>query len=326
MSENTFKQLADTMRLGSSERIVKIWSLLCNEEEASILLAMPGPVESIALKTGMGVGAVEESLSRLFMRGVAFEENGADGIVWSRPKGLIHFHDSTVIWKEAPETLKVLWKEFMDEEYPMFVSMVKKAGLGPFMRVVPVNKKIESGTEILPYEDAAEIVKKAKKIAVVECRCRMTRGKCDANREVCLQLNEFAEYMVKRGSGRIITNDEAIAILDDAERAGLIHAAENRSSGTRVLCNCCTCCCLMLGPMIKYGAFANPSRYVAVVSESECSGCGMCESRCRTQAIKVEADFAVVDDKKCIGCGLCSTACPTEAISLKEIRSKQFIP
>mgnify|MGYP001557619273 CR=1 FL=1 len=50
-NENLYQTLAE--KIGTpSERIEKIWEILCNKEEARLLLAMPGTLEELAEKTG----------------------------------------------------------------------------------------------------------------------------------------------------------------------------------------------------------------------------------------------------------------------------------
>ena len=47
-----------------------------------------------------------------------------------------------------------------------------------------------------------------------------------------------------------------------------------------------------------------------------CIGCGLCEKKCKFDAIRVENHLAVVDEEKCVGCGQCAEACPRHVISL----------
>lgn len=54
----------------------------------------------------------------------------------------------------------------------------------------------------------------------------------------------------------------------------------------------------------------------AVVDPDRCTGCGLCESLCRFDAIRVMANKAVVDEVGCEGCSLCMRTCPEEAISM----------
>ncbi len=56
---------------------------------------------------------------------------------------------------------------------------------------------------------------------------------------------------------------------------------------------------------------------VAVVDESSCVGCALCESVCPEGAVTVNA-VAHVDQNACNGCGQCVRQCPQGAVSLKK--------
>lgn len=51
--------------------------------------------------------------------------------------------------------------------------------------------------------------------------------------------------------------------------------------------------------------------------EAKCIHCGMCELRCRFDAITSEA----VDQLACEGCGLCTLVCPAHALTLDTVKS-----
>ncbi|RJX15473.1 (4Fe-4S)-binding protein [Candidatus Bathyarchaeota archaeon] len=53
---------------------------------------------------------------------------------------------------------------------------------------------------------------------------------------------------------------------------------------------------------------------LALIDESKCVKCGLCEEHCRFNAIK---DFRV-NPILCEGCGVCEYVCPVKAITLKE--------
>jgi len=40
----------------------------------------------------------------------------------------------------------------------------------------------------------------------------------------------------------------------------------------------------------------------------------------------MEDEIAVISEGNCMGCGLCAVTCPDESITLKEIRNEEFIP
>jgi NAD-dependent dihydropyrimidine dehydrogenase PreA subunit len=50
------------------------------------------------------------------------------------------------------------------------------------------------------------------------------------------------------------------------------------------------------------------------VDKAICTGCGVCESTCPVEAIKV-SDKAEVNEETCIDCGTCIEECPVKALS-----------
>jgi heterodisulfide reductase subunit A len=63
------------------------------------------------------------------------------------------------------------------------------------------------------------------------------------------------------------------------------------------------------------------TRAIAVVDETRCRGCGVCEEICEFGAARVvEKDgrkISVRDEARCEGCGMCATQCCNRAISIK---------
>jgi heterodisulfide reductase subunit A len=66
---------------------------------------------------------------------------------------------------------------------------------------------------------------------------------------------------------------------------------------------------------------------VAVVEESWCSGCRVCESACPYEAVKKDEEkgVAVVNAALCKGCGTCAAACPSGAMKGKHFTSEQIV-
>jgi ferredoxin len=169
----------------------------------------------------------------------------------------------------------------------------------------------------------------ARTIAVTTCVCRKLMKRCDGPLEVCLQLDRGAEYAIKRRTGRKVNLEEAVAILKQAEAAGLVHMTENTPGRSNVICNCCNCCCEMLrfATNSKTKGVLSPSRFQARVDAGNCTSCGMCVDICPVEAVSLNADNrAEVSPEVCIGCGLCGSACPVGAITLFEARPREFIP
>jgi len=113
-----------------------------------------------------------------------------------------------------------------------------------------------------------------------------------------------------------ISVDEALEVLDTAEKAGLV-ACPTNSQKLEAIC-CCSCCCpnLRLAKLTPRPGDAVTSYYEARLDSEEFTERGLCFDRCQMDAIR-EADggWEIVDGR-CIGCGLCVAECPVGAISM----------
>jgi electron transport complex protein RnfB len=96
----------------------------------------------------------------------------------------------------------------------------------PQLRTVPVGESISIQTEVMPYEQAEELVSAHDTFSVSNCICRqemriMGEG-CDKPLESCLGFDAAAEHVARTGRGRAISQEEALEILHQAEEAGLV--------------------------------------------------------------------------------------------------------
>ncbi len=122
--------------------------------------------------------------------------------------------------------------------------------------------------------------------------------------------------MVEHGLARRITADEAIEILERADREGLVHMAERSRGPIYTTCDCCAF--FRAVHEAKYPRTIARSSYVASVDIGRCIACGICVIRCPMKAIVVKKNRepAKVSVEKCLGCGVCMPTCPVEAIEL----------
>jgi len=239
-----------------------------------------------------------------------------------------------------------LWFDFvMNEMYPLFSDNMKK-GVHHKQRIVPAYKAIKGLPGVLPYENFPEMLKAQELIAVTPCSCRLCTDsvgqRCsvfdEAHDYACIQFNRGAEYVTTRGSGKQLTIEEALALNDRVEDAGLLHMWPNSSHmiGPKTSCQCCRDCCMDAVPAdqagISIGIPWEKSRYEAYVSQEDCNGCQVCIDRCLFNAIKMvkpegsKKFKAVVDPEKCWGCGVCVVGCAPEALKMKVVRPPEHIP
>ncbi len=314
-----------------SKAFDEILRILFTEEEASLLLYMnfsPKPVEAIATAAGMTAERVEKILESLAERALVFgREKGGKrsyGLLPTIP-GLFEFPFMRGHMTPELERLGKLWDDY------------HRDGLGasfagnptPVARVIPVEQAVDSTLQVYPYEEVKHLIDSVDFIGLGQCACRITLQHCDKPTEVCLFFDAPARFLVEKKYAREINREEARAVLDRAERAGLVHTSTNTTDRAGFICNCCKCCCVILKGRTELNLphpFA-PSGFLAEVKSEGCTGCGICaDERCPMGAIEVKDDLAVVTTEKCIGCGLCATACPVEAIVLVRQSDPPEIP
>ena len=325
---NPYKQFAANMLHPDSVLIPQILRCLINDDQAVLLIAMPGTLEELSQKTGRSMEDIAADLDALFFKGLAFKKVTPEGVLWRPPAHLVQFHDATLTWPEAPPEFLDLWRRYMEEEWPRLADGLSSLMPRPFTRVVPVNRSVDPGrAQVLAPDSVRELVESASRLAVTPCTCRLSMRRCDGPIDVCLQINRGADYTIERGSGREIDQTEALSILSQAQEAGLVHVTMNKADAGHFICNCCGCCCQSFSLLRTDGPqLCDPSRYRPSIDTNACTGCGTCADRCWFEAIAVgEDDVAIVADS-CLGCGQCALMCPEDAIEMVAVRDPDFIP
>ncbi len=307
---------------------IRILKRLFTEQEAEIavlLTPLPEDVSQIAGRTGLVRKDLEEKLESMSDKGLVFRVRREGKTYYNAVPFMIGLYEYSV--KKIDEDLAALFKEYYDAAYmdEMGASNV------PGFKVIPIAEDIRVDTTLYPYLKLKENIKAARRIAVAECLCRkearLTGSGCDHPVENCLTFGAAAEYYIESGMGREITAREAIRIIEEADKAGLVHAGVNTKHLSNI-CNCCPCCCASMKGITKKGydkqKYLN-ALFEAVIDREECTGCEDCVDRCPVGAITLE-DTAIVDREKCLGCGLCATGCQSEAITLhlREDRNDPF--
>lgn len=221
-------------------------------------------------------------------------------------------------------------------------SETKAKSRAPGECTVVVEEPVPPRLQIHPYEVLRTYVDQASEIVVASCSCRLHNRLLDETRlpdervncphpveDTCMQLRYDGEqgHPFNMMGGRVVSKAEAFEILAKCERAGLVHNTFNSREKVEFICNCCPCCCGILGTLTRYGqnrrAFVE-SNFLPRVDLEACTRCGACARRCPVGAIAISEDAPpVIHEGECIGCGVCVTACPQAALSLEKVHARE---
>jgi len=300
---------------------LRILKQLFTQEEATLALSlvmMPETVDVIAERAQKDPEDIEPMLIEMGRKGLIIHVNKNDVHTFM----LLHF--VVGIWEYQVNRLtKKLIKDF--NEYVPYLIENQYKNKTQQLRVVPVSKSVNTELNIMDYEQVESIIKSQSKILVAPCICRkehniMGKG-CDKPSETCLIFGSGAYIYESRGIGRTIHQEEALDILKEGVKQGLVPQPSNSKKPLNI-CLCCDCCCQILKNIKEFDAPAKivSSNFQAFVDEGECTGCEACKDICPMNAIEMgdESTLASVDTDRCIGCGLCVTVCEFDAVRLMD--------
>jgi ferredoxin len=185
--------------------------------------------------------------------------------------------------------------------------------------------------QVLPIEEIAEVVGRARTVVRMPCACRWNITKKE-NR-CCYAISYGPEawynsidmsYFGKASDEGLeaLAPDAAMEQMKEQEAEGAIHTIWTMMTPfIGAICNCSPEDCLAMRTVFRTGVETmERAEYAAIVDEAACTGCGLCEARCHFKAIgsvtRSGASRAWVDSNKCFGCGLCRRACGPGAISM----------
>ncbi|MCP4751206.1 MAG: 4Fe-4S ferredoxin [Proteobacteria bacterium] len=247
-----------------------------------------------------------------------------------------------------PEVLEKLYAKlggvvsgFGKSESSVYHSKVIKLEDAEKLVTQTVDVHLEVPETVVPFKYARDVVlNNPDSIAVGTCPCRKANPESSCMpdpMEACMFLGDpYASFVAEHNPRfRKVTQEEAVAILEDCHEQGFVHCAYfKKDMGNRLyaICNCCNCCCATLKSveLFQNGALEATnlvsSGYVAVVGD-DCTECEECVDCCLFNAISMSEDTstAIVDLDRCLGCGVCVDHCTLENITLRVEPSKSAI-
>jgi NAD-dependent dihydropyrimidine dehydrogenase PreA subunit len=306
---------------------LKILQHIFTPQEAEIACCLSykyEPLETIFSRAGRLVesaGDLEKSLAGIRQKG---------GIESKIKHGQMHYCNAPLVVGMYEYQQNRLTPEFI-ENFNEYTSS-KNFGVSllssklPQMRTIPVSKSIRPQHNVSTFDEVITLLQQAEEpFVIIDCICRKKKSlegnscKVTDRKETCLAIGSMARMSLLSHIGREIPRDEALSIIEQNQKQGLVLQPSNTEEA-EFICSCCGCCCGMLRTqkILPKPLDFWVSNYYAAVAADTCNGCAACVKRCQVDAVSVsqKKQPAVVNQDRCIGCGVCVTTCPTQSITL----------
>ena len=312
---------------------LRMMKRLFTEEEAFIATKLDWEYDTLdniykRLSDGeISIENLEQTLDSMIKKGLIKYKKENDKILYANIPLVVGIYEYQV----NKATLEFL-KDFDEYLVTTFGAELLGTKISQF-RTIPIEQSITPEQGIANYDEIRQVIENSDgPIGVANCLCRQSKDlmsqpcKKTSLRESCLYFGTTGQLFINEGWARSINKEEALKILQQAIKDGLIIQSGN-TENPEFICTCCGCCCIILTKLQKVPRPARiiPSNFQSEINPDLCAGCGTCIERCQTNAIKLVDDLANVILKRCIGCGACVPTCPEGAIQLKK-KDEENIP
>jgi len=323
--------------LADNGKLRQILAILFSEEEAFIASRFPleeATLAELARATGWESGRLQKKLDEMADKGLVMDMTYSGRIFYLLMPGLIGFFEFSFMKQRLDlpvAELAQLMHEYLLGDPEQAMGREFFSSKTPLTRSLVYEEHIPVSSTIATYESARELIKSADYGAIGICYCRHKKEhmglNCDKNaptREICISLGTAAKFMVRRGFAEERTREELLLILAKARDLNLTHITDNIRYKPSFICNCCSCCCELLGGVIQgFPMGVAKTNFTLHIDPESCVGCGLCKESCNVTALDL-VDVREGETKKrmevnidhCLGCGACITSCPTRSLSL----------
>ncbi len=348
-SKNSIVPLIDRLNkypigLPDNEKLRQILTILFSEEEAYIASRFPleeSTIEELIRVTGWEQGRLQTQLEEMADKGLVMDLDYNDQTFYILMPGLIGFFEFTFMKQRQDlpvAELAQLMHEYLLGDPNQEMGREFFGSKTPLTRTLVYEEHIPVSSTIATYESARKIIKKADYGAITMCYCRHKKEhllqSCEKGaptQEICISLGTAARFMVRRGFAEKRSSDELLAILKKARDLNLTHITDNIRHKPSFICNCCSCCCELLGGINRgFPMGVAKTNFSLHIDDKSCIGCGLCQKACNVTALelidapeKKKGRRMKVNSAHCLGCGACISVCPTQSLSLIPLQRPQ---
>jgi len=292
--------------------------LVVDDRELDLILVLhPAPLTAAeaAGALELPLDETEKLLEQAYVRHLVNRNEGRGEVETGEPLGAATYAPATFYERLDPMAMYERWGDIPAEAREQVVEW----DLQEFI------EKYRPFIDEMRLEEALAQIEAATDHVVVPCDCRAITMACNRLSEACIRLDEGARMTLERGQGRRLTREECMALVVEADRAGLMHTGNRnwREQGSFGICSCCACCCFPIRAGVRLGLQQQwpHSHHLAHRDPEACTLCGGCVDRCHFGAFFFQEDGEIsFDPSLCWGCGLCASGCLSESITMQPLQ------
>ena len=304
---------------GMKENHMDFWILdrLLTKDEVKFMLSFKKrrtgrTTKELAAVNGMTEEQAQKVIDHLLWIGILEQnrDNADHHIQYWVPKWVVgsgeYMVEHPTLPDEHPE-VATMFNLAPQEPLELASKLIPPGGAGIGMHVIPVEKAIDVSTRSESVEHLSHWLNKNDKFCTMVCACRKAQrirgeGVGDIEGYMCIGVGDIAEYLVESGKdAHYITREEAIEIIERAERKGYVHQITNLDGPNRIvgICNCSPGSCYGLRTSQLFNT-PNMSRsaYRAHVDTEKCVACGKCVEVCPAGAARLGQKLCKADGSK----------------------------